>query len=183
MKQDEKEKDHLEEQKTLEEIKNIKVESPEDVQKLLDSLMGSGNKNVKKITLVNRLFPNILVNLLFYTVFILIMTIACEGMLNIFEYDNLYKLVIFSCIFACIDTLGRDLLYSKCPFIVFASFGIVLVILSIVAAVVPAYLIPGLVVNNFGMFMLYIIIVMIFKTVVTNYLKPHIGKKFINKIK
>ena len=60
-----KNKKTKQEKPELKDFNKISIESPEDLQKLLDSLMGSGgdNKKVKKIGLINRLFPNIFVNL------------------------------------------------------------------------------------------------------------------------
>ncbi|MBQ8293343.1 MAG: phage holin family protein [Bacilli bacterium] len=183
MSDDNKQKEPVEEKKTLDELKNSKVESPEDLQKLLDSLAGSGSNNVKKIAIINRLFPNIFVNLLFYVVFILILTIACEGLFNVFEYDSLYKLIIFSLIFSVIDTLVRDLLYSKLPFVVITTFGLALLLVTFVSAIIPAYLIPGLDVRNFGIFLVYLVIVMLFKTIVTNYLSKIVRKRMFKKKK
>ena len=106
-------------------------------------ITGKGKK-IKKIGLINRLFPNIFVNLLFYMVFIALITIALQGYLNLFTYDYVYKLIIFIIGFGIIDTLGRDLLYSKLPFVVITSFGLVILLLTAGSSIGLIYLIPGL---------------------------------------
>jgi hypothetical protein len=153
-----------ESQKELKDFDSIKVNSPEELQELLDKLAGSGvkGKKIKKIGLINRLFPNIFVNLLFYMVFIALITIALQGYLNLFTYDYVYKLIIFIIGFGIIDTLGRDLLYSKLPFVVITSFGLVILLLTAGSSIGLIYLIPGLEIRSFGIFALYIFILMVF---------------------
>ena len=122
-----------EQEKEIKSIDEIEINSPEELQELLDKLSGSGKKDgkkVKKIGIVNRLFPNVFVNLLFYVVLTSLITIALQGYLDLFVYDEFYKLIIFMITFSIIDTLGRDLLYSKLPFVVITSFGLVILLLT-----------------------------------------------------
>ena len=162
----------------LKDFQKIDVESPEDMQKLLDSLLGSGgnDKKVKKIGLVNRLFPNIFVNLLFYILFIALITFALQGYLHLFKYDEIYKLVIFIVAFGIIDTLGRDLLYSKIPFVVITSFGLVILLLTVLSSIGLVYIIPGLEIDNIGMYAIYLLILMVFRLIITNYLSPKVHR-------
>ena len=176
-----------ESQKELKDFDSIKVNSPEELQELLDKLAGSGvkGKKIKKIGLINRLFPNIFVNLLFYMVFIALITIALQGYLNLFTYDYVYKLIIFIIGFGIIDTLGRDLLYSKLPFVVITSFGLVILLLTAGSSIGLIYLIPGLEIRSFGIFALYIFILRVFRMIITKYigskLHPYFRKKKVKK--
>lgn len=167
----------------LKDFAKIKVESPEDMQKLLDSLLGSGNdnKHVKKIGLINRLFPNIFINLLFYMILIALITFAAEGYLNLFEYEKLNRLIIFIGAFGIIDTLGRDLLYSKMPFVVITSLGLVILLLTVLSSIGLAYIIPDFGIKSFGAYVIYIITYMVFRLVITNYLSPIVHKYYWNK--
>lgn len=176
------EKDEKQE-KEMKEFDSIEVNSPEELQELLDKLSGSGvkGKKVKKIGLINRLFPNIFVNLLFYVVLITLITIALQGYLDLFTYDNIYKLIIFIIAFGIIDTLGRDLLYSKLPFVVITSFGLVILLLTAGSSIGLIYLIPGLEIRSFGIFALYILILMVFRMIITKYLGSKLHPYFKKK--
>lgn len=178
-----KNKKTKQEKPELKDFNKISIESPEDLQKLLDSLMGSGgdNKKVKKIGLINRLFPNIFVNLLFYMLFITLITFALQGYLHLFNYDEIYKLILFIVGFGIIDTLGRDFLYSKIPFVVITSFGFVILLLSVISSIGLIYVIPGLDIQSIGMYIIYILVVLIFRLIITNYLSPMIHWHFIKK--
>lgn len=193
MQNEEKEKDQQEKNnKTeLKDFNNIEINSPEELQELLDRLAGSGDngtgKKIKKIGIVNRLFPNIFVNLLFHIIFITLLTFALQGYLGVFEYDAFYKLLIFGVTFSIIDTLGRDLLYSKVPFIVLTSFGIVILLLTGISSLGVAFLIPGFEIKSYGLYILYVVVILVFRTIITNYLSkllhPYFRKKMLNKKK
>lgn len=185
-----KREDETKETKTeLKDFDSIEVNSPEELQELLDRLGGSGDngsgKKIRKIGIVNRLFPNPLINLLFYIVFITILTVAIQGYLKIFNYDYFYKLFIFAIGFAVIDTLGRDVLYSKIPFVVITSFGSVILILTILSALGMIFLIPEFEVKSYGLFVLYLAIILIFRLIITSYLSkklhPYFRKKMLKK--
>ncbi len=181
------EDEEKQEKPELKRLDSIRIDSPEDLQKLLDRLSGSGvnGKKVKKIGLINRLFPNIFVNLLFYLVIYSLITVAVQGYLNLFNFDHFYKLIIFMVSFGLIETLGRDILYSKLPFVVITSFGLVLLLLTVLSAIGIAYIIPGFSIRSFGIFAVYILILLVFRTVITNYVesrfRPYLRKKKQNK--
>lgn len=171
---DDKEKEQKEEnEKEKKELKNIEINSPEELQELLDSLAGSGKnseKKVKKIALVNRLFPNIFVNLLFYIVLFVLITLAIQGYLGVFSYKSFYELLIFIAIFSVADTLIKDLLYSKIPFVVLTSFGIVLLLTTVVSCLGALWITPNLYIQSNSYFILYIAIILIVRTILTQYL-------------
>lgn len=182
-----KKQEEKQEKKTLEELE---INSPEELQELLDKLSGSGNngdKKVKKIGIVNRLFPNVFVNLLFYVALYLIITLAIQGYFGIFLYKNFYELLIYVLIFSVLDTLGKDLLYSKVPFIVLTSFGIVLLIWSVACSLVPIILLPNIDVLSNMWYALYLVIILVVRLVVTQYVSrirlKAIHKKFSKKPK
>lgn len=187
--QDEKEDEVQEEKQELKDLNSIEINSPEELQELLDRLGGSGNngsgKKIRKIGIVNRLFPNIFVNLLFYVGFIVLLTLAIEGYLDLFEYDHFYKLLIYAFGFAIIETLGRDLLYSKIPFVVITSFGLVILVLTAISSIGVSLLIPGFQIKNYGLFVLYLAIILTFRMIITNYLSkllhPYFRKKMLKK--
>lgn len=186
--QDEKEDEVQEEKQELKDLNSIEINSPEELQELLDRLGGSGNngsgKKIRKIGIVNRLFPNIFVNLLFYVGFIVLLTLAIEGYLDLFEYDHFYKLLIYAFGFAIIETLG-DLLYSKIPFVVITSFGLVILVLTAISSIGVSLLIPGFQIKNYGLFVLYLAIILTFRMIITNYLSkllhPYFRKKMLKK--
>lgn len=184
---DKETKEESEEKPELKDFDSIEVNSPEELQELIDKLAGSGKsgKKIRKIGLVNRLFPNIFINLLFYIFFTALITVAVQGYLHLFTYDELYKLIIFIIGFGIVDTLGRDLLYSKVPFVVITSFGIVILLLTSLSALGIAFAIPGLEIRSFGIFALYIFILMVFRMIITKYvgskLQPYFKKKKRNK--
>ena len=182
---EEKDKQNEEETEKIEmkTFESIDVNSPEELQELLDKLAGSGvkGKKIKKIGIINRLFPNIFVNLLFYVALTSLITIALQGYLDLFVYDEFYKLIIFMIAFSIIDTLGRDLLYSKLPFVVITSFGLVILLLTSVSSIGIAYLIPGLEIRSLGIFALYIFILMVFRTFITKYLGSKLHPYFMKK--
>ena len=171
---DDKEKEQKEEnEKEKKELKNIEINSPEELQELLDSLAGSGKnseKKVKKIALVNRLFPNIFVNLLFYIVLFVLITLAIQGYLGVFAYKSFYELLIFIAIFSVADTLIKDLLYSKIPFVILTSFGIVLLLTTVVSCLGALWITPNLYIQSNSYFILYIAIILIVRTILTQYL-------------
>lgn len=175
---DDKEKAKQEDEKDEEknekkDLGDIEINSPEELQELLDRLAGSGKsngKNVKKIGIVNRLFPNIFVNLLFYVGLYLVITLAMQGYFQIFIYKNFYELLLFTVMFSVLDTLIKDLLYSKIPFIVLTSFGIVILITTVITSFGSLWIIPNLLVQSTSYFILYISIILIVRTVITHYL-------------
>lgn len=190
MHEEEKREDEAKEAKTeLKNFDSIEVNSPEELQELLDRLGGSGDngsgKKIRKIGIVNRLFPNPIFNILFYIVLTTILTIATQGYLNIFEYDHFYKLLIFVLGFASIDTLGRDVLYSKIPFVVITSFGLVILVLSILSSIGMIFIVPGFEVKSYGLFILYLVIILTSRLIITNYLSkklhPYFHKKMLKK--
>ena len=175
-------------EKEKKELGDIEINSPEELQELLDNLAGSGknpDKKIKKIALVNRLFPNIFINLLFYIILFILITLAFQGYLGVFSYKAFYELLIFAALFSVADTLIKDLLYSKIPFVVITSFGIVILLLTSLSALGIAFVIPGLEIRSFGIFALYIFILMVFRMIITKYvgskLQPYFRKKKRNK--
>ena len=171
---EDKEKEQKEEkEKEKKDFKNIEINSPEELQELLDSLAGSGknsDKKVKKISLVNRLFPNIFVNLLFYAALFILITLAIQGYLKVFSYNAFYELLIFAFIFSVADTLIKDLLYSKIPFVVITSFGIVLFLTTVLCCLCSLWIIPNLYIQSTSYFILYVAIILIVRTILTQYL-------------
>ena len=172
---EDKEKEQKDEstEKEKKEFKDIEINSPEELQELLDNLAGSGKgsgKKVKKIALVNRLFPNIFVNLLFYIILFMLITLAIQGYLGVFSYDAFYELLIFTFIFSVADTLIKDLLYSKIPFVVITSFGIVLFLTTVISCLGALWITPNLYIQSNSYFILYVAIILIVRTILTQYL-------------
>lgn len=160
-------------EKEKKELRDIEINSPEELQELLDNLAGSGknpDKKIKKIALVNRLFPNIFVNLLFYIMLFILITLAFQGYLGVFSYKAFYELLIFAALFSVADTLIKDLLYSKIPFVVITSFGIVLLLTTVASCLGALWIIPNLYIKSNSYFILYVAVVLIVRTVLTQYL-------------
>ena len=160
-------------EKEKKELGDIEINSPEELQELLDNLAGSGknpDKKVKKIALVNRLFPNIFINLLFYIMLFILITLAFQGYLGVFSYEAFYELLIFATLFSVADTLIKDLLYSKIPFVVITSFGIVLLLTTVASCLGALWITPNLYIKSNSYFILYVAVVLIVRTVLTQYL-------------
>lgn len=160
-------------EKEKKELRDIEINSPEELQELLDNLAGSGknpDKKVKKIALVNRLFPNIFINLLFYIMLFILITLAFQGYLGVFSYEAFYELLIFATLFSVADTLIKDLLYSKIPFVVITSFGIVLLLTTVVSCLGALWITPNLYIKSNSYFILYVAVVLIVRTILTQYL-------------
>ena len=169
-KEKEQKKDEEKEKKVL---GDIEINSPEELQELLDNLAGSGknpDKKVKKIALVNRLFPNIFINLLFYIMLFILITLAFQGYLGVFSYEAFYELLIFATLFSVADTLIKDLLYSKIPFVVITSFGIVLLLTTVASCLGALWITPNLYIKSNSYFILYVAVVLIVRTILTQYL-------------
>lgn len=160
-------------EKEKKELGDIEINSPEELQELLDNLAGSGknpDKKVKKIALVNRLFPNIFINLLFYIMLFILITLAFQGYLGVFSYEAFYELLIFATLFSVADTLIKDLLYSKIPFVVITSFGIVLLLTTVASCLGALWITPNLYIKSNSYFILYVAVVLIVRTILTQYL-------------
>lgn len=160
-------------EKEKKELRDIEINSPEELQELLDNLAGSGknpDKKVKKIALVNRLFPNIFINLLFYIMLFILITLAFQGYLGVFSYKAFYELLIFAALFSVADTLIKDLLYSKIPFVVITSFGIVLLLTTVASCLGALWITPNLYIKSNSYFILYVAVVLIVRTILTQYL-------------
>ena len=160
-------------EKEKKELRDIEINSPEELQELLDNLAGSGknpDKKIKKIALVNRLFPNIFINLLFYIMLFILITLAFQGYLGVFSYKAFYELLIFAALFSVADTLIKDLLYSKIPFVVITSFGIVLLLTTVASCLGALWITPNLYIKSNSYFILYVAVVLIVRTVLTQYL-------------
>lgn len=160
-------------EKEKKELGDIEINSPEELQELLDNLAGSGknpDKKVKKIALVNRLFPNIFINLLFYIMLFILITLAFQGYLGVFSYKAFYELLIFAALFSVADTLIKDLLYSKIPFVVITSFGIVLLLTTVASCLGALWITPNLYIKSNSYFILYVAVVLIVRTILTQYL-------------
>lgn len=160
-------------EKEKKELGDIEINSPEELQELLDNLAGSGknpDKKVKKIALVNRLFPNIFINLLFYIMLFILITLAFQGYLGVFSYKAFYELLIFATLFSVADTLIKDLLYSKIPFVVITSFGIVLLLTTVASCLGALWITPNLYIKSNSYFILYVAVVLIVRTILTQYL-------------
>lgn len=160
-------------EKEKKELRDIEINSPEELQELLDNLAGSGknpDKKIKKIALVNRLFPNIFINLLFYIMLFILITLAFQGYLGVFSYKAFYELLIFAALFSVADTLIKDLLYSKIPFVVITSFGIVLLLTTVASCLGALWITPNLYIKSNSYFILYVAVVLIVRTILTQYL-------------
>lgn len=160
-------------EKEKKELGDIEINSPEELQELLDNLAGSGknpDKKIKKIALVNRLFPNIFINLLFYIMLFILITLAFQGYLGVFSYKAFYELLIFAALFSVADTLIKDLLYSKIPFVVITSFGIVLLLTTVASCLGALWITPNLYIKSNSYFILYVAVVLIVRTILTQYL-------------
>lgn len=160
-------------EKEKKELRDIEINSPEELQELLDNLAGSGknpDKKIKKIALVNRLFPNIFINLLFYIMLFILITLAFQGYLSVFSYKAFYELLIFAALFSVADTLIKDLLYSKIPFVVITSFGIVLLLTTVASCLGALWITPNLYIKSNSYFILYVAVVLIVRTILTQYL-------------
>ena len=101
--------------------------------------------------------------------FILI-TLAFQGYLGVFSYEAFYELLIFATLFSVADTLIKDLLYSKIPFVVITSFGIVLLLTTVASCLGALWITPNLYIKSNSYFILYVAVVLIVRTILTQYL-------------
>lgn len=177
-----------EETKKRPKMVNLEDIDPEELKNMLDMLTeGNSNKagnKIKIIGLSNKVFRNPILDILYYLVVNLILIIAADGFFTIFIYKNILALVTFIIIFTLIEYGLKSLIFSKKPGLYIASLGLISLLASAIAALLPLYILSLIV--NFGInymagFVIVMLGILLVRSFVTYYLKSKMMKNITIK--
>ncbi len=161
--------------------------SPEELSNLIEELKEKyniGDENIR-IVKVERKKPNlkrVLISFLLSYFFDFILIISLNGYLAFAPYD-FWRLLLFSIIFSTSEILIRELMMKYYPKLMFNSFGLILIPITILALIFAWWVTPGLVTDSTNDLILFFIIFFILRLVINFMLMRRNRDKMFRKIK
>lgn len=177
-----KPKDKEKKDKVDPENEYIEFDSPEDLQKFLESLKNrTPEKKTRVIGLSSRIIANFYLNAIFFLGLNSLISLALIGYLDLVNYKSFWQLIIFIISFTVIEVILKDILYRKFPYFIFATMGIILLMISIFSILIPLFVIPGLEFISTDKLILYLIGLLVTRTMITQYLIQQKRKKIMSQ--